>query len=250
MPLYYVNDHLITEKVIVPEHPLSWDQGSFKEPYDRILIQTTPQATRKTEDGKLESFTRTICAHNCASGTSNALTRISSVQHANSKIHHVTVRTSSDTRHDSDVFVVAIPYNGMIVPMTNQNTDALRIYKYLMLRSEQFNIEHEDANYRRVAYFVVCPKYTYVDSDGWYTDEASLKLTFVQSNRGAKTPAKDMHWTFTNVTVRFGPYGSYKIDYDTNVVPYDSFSLDSINKTPICKTVEPTVLSEDGRPIR
>lgn len=242
MSLYYVNDHLITEEITGNSN---WPQNNG-EAYNRIMIKTTPMATKKNEDGKFESFTRPICAHNC-SLTSAANTRISTVQNQGAKTPRVTIRTSSDTRFDSDIFVVAIPYDGLIVPMQDQNTEALQIFKSLILRSEQFSIEHEDKKYKRVAYFVVRPNYNFLGNDGWYSEESNLKVTFAQSNRSRENQnEEDLTWTFTTVTVRFGENGQFELSSKVETAPYSSFNPDDMRSVPICTLVKPTILDANG----
>lgn len=242
MSLFYVNDHLITEDIIGQN---TWPQNN--EVYNRIMIKTTPMATRKNEEtGKLENFTRPICAHNC-SLVSASNTRISSVQSEGAKTPRVTVRTSTDTRYDSDIFIVALPYDGLIIPMSHHNTDALQIFKTLIIKSEQFSIEHMDKKYKRCIYFIARPNYNFMGHDGWYTDEANLEITFAQSNKSKDGQnVAEAVWKYTTVTIKFGENGQYDISSKEETAPYDTLNPDDLKGVPVCKLVKPTMLNADG----
>lgn len=243
MSVYYVNDHLINEEVA---NTGIWNDS---ESFDRIMITTTPMATRKNEDGKFESFTRVICAHNCSKNPV-ANTRISSVQHEGTRSPRITIRTSSDTRYDSDVFVVALPYDGLIIPFEH-DTEALQIFKSMILKSEQFSIEHGDKKYKRVAYFVVRPNYNFIGSDDWYQEESNLKVTFAQSNRTRENQDENsLKWTLRHVTVRFGTNGLYEISEEEETVPYESLNPEDLRKAAICTVVKPTILDDSGNRVR
>lgn len=237
MALFYVNDHLISEEITGNN---SWPNTN--ETYNRIMLKTTPMATRKVEGGKgFEPFSRNICAHNC-SLLSNANTRISSTINEGAFVPRITIRTSSDTHHDSDIFLVALPYDGLIVPFEHDEKK-LQIYKTMIVKSEQHSIEHLDRKYKRVIYLVVRPYYGGLGNDGWY--DADLKITFAQSNKAREGDAGST-WNFKHTTVRFGENGMYDIQVEEETAPYDAINPDDLRNQPICKLVEPTQITNNG----
>lgn len=241
MSLYYVNDHLITEEVISEG---TWPQND-NECYKRVMIKTTAEAMKRLDDGTFEPLSRVICAHNCST-MPQANTRISSTIKDGAFAPKITVRTSSDTRYNSDIFVVALPYDGMIKPIVHDE-NSLQIFKSVILKSDKFSIKHEDANYKRVAYFVVRPHHGHLGNDGWYDDSCNLVVTFAQSNRSRDNQSpEEMSWTFKTVTVRFGEAGKYEITSESETAPYDSFNPDDIKSAKICALVEPTKLTGDA----
>ena len=236
MSLYYVNEHLIHEEVTDDK---SWPNG---ENYKRIMIRTTDQLVKANEDGEVQNFSKPICAHNCSlNPTSN--TRISSTytEGETKRNARVTVRTSSDTRYNSDIFIVALPYEGMVQPFTHDE-EALQIYKSLIVKSDRFTIENGDKKYRRCAYFIVKPNHTHLGNDGWYDKACNLKLTFARSDRPKKSDSVTK-WIFTTTTVRFGADGKFEINEDVTEGDADSFDPESIRSAPICRIVEPTALA-------
>lgn len=242
MSLYYVNDHLIEDEAT---NESSWPQNN-NEAYKRIMIRTTPQAVRKDDDtGEFVSFTKPICVHNMSLLKRGVNTRISSTIPKDAKYSRVTVRTSSDTRYDSDIFIVALPYNGMIKPF-DHDEDSLAIFKSMIIKSDKLTIPHGDQNYKRVAYFVVRPYHgAFNQNTGWYEDKCNLSVTFAQSNRAARGMTDETaEWTFVTQTVRFGADGQVEITETTETAPYSSFNPDDIHKKPICKLVEPTKLDD------
>ena len=238
MALYFVNDNLIQEELAGDS---SWPTG---ETYKRYMIRSAPFIKRQ-EDGETVEMTRPICAHNC-SDDPRALTRITTVKHEDARTPKVTVRTSADTRYDSDIFVVAIPYDGMIKPIEHDEK-ALSIFKCVMVKSDRMSIPHEDRKYKRVVYLVVRPNYQYLGNDGWYGDECNLSITFAQSNRTRDNQSEEeSKWTFKTVTVKFGANGQYDITSVEEEAPYDTFNPEDTREMPICHLVKPTIISEDG----
>lgn len=239
MALYYVNDSLITDEMVGES---SWPSG---ETYKRYMIRSIP-FLKKMDDGSMIEQTRPICAHNCSDDPSSK-TRVISVIHEGARTPKVTVRTSTDTRYESDIFVVAIPYDGLIKPI-DHDEKALSIFKTLMIKSDRMSIAFEDRKYKRVAYFVCRPDYRELGQDGWYSDACSLKVTFAQSNKTHNDqPDEEVHWTFKTVTVRFGADGMYEISSAEEIAPFDTFNPDDIKSVPICNVVQPTVISENDQ---
>ena len=242
MSLYYINEHLIEEDVTT-SGTWSGNGSGWDETYDRIMLRTTSSAVRKTDDGDFESFTKPICVHNLSRSVS-VKTRITSTIPKDSKFARVTVRSSTDTRYDSDVFIVALPYNGMIKPFQHDE-EALSIFKSMIIKSDKLNILHEDNTYKRVAYFICRPHHSYMGNDGWYGKSCNLSVTFAQSNRNAHGMTDETaEWTFTTHTIRFGEDGQYELHTDVETAPYDSFNPDDIHKVPICNLVKPTKITD------
>lgn len=242
MSLYYINDHLISEETISEG---TWAQNNG-EKYKRIMLRTTPMAVKKGDDGKFESFTRPLCAHNCSEMLNMANTRISSVltKGAERRIPRITVRTSTDTRYDSDVFVIALPYEGVIVPFTH-DTEALAIYKTTILRSDRFSIEDETGRYSRVLYLICRPDYKFTGEDGWYESACNLQVTFAHSNlpRGHKESEEaNAKWILRTAKIRFGTNGKYELTYEDSESPYNSMNFNDFKNAPICELVEPVLI--------
>lgn len=232
MSLYYVNANLIAEDENVTHG--TWAQTN--EAYDRTMIRTTPEVLRKKEDGTFEPFSRILCAHNCSTIPS-ANSRISSTIREGDHAPRITIRTSSDTRYNSDIFIVAIPYEGIIMPFEH-NEDALAIYRATFVKSDKFSVNHENKTYRRVAYFVVKPDFKYLGSDGIYGEECKLKVTFAQSSKTRKDE-KPEKWELTTVTVEFGADGAFEISSEKSEIGYDEFDPETIRGKGVCKIVEP-----------
>ena len=237
MALYFVNDHLIQEEIVGDG---TWPSA---ETYKRYMIRSA-NFLKKGDGNSMEEQSRPICAHNCSDSV-GANTRISTVIHEGARSPKITVRTSCDTRYDSDIFVVAIPYDGLIKPVVHDEK-ALSIFKCVMIKSDKMSIQHEDRKYKRVAYFVVRPDYNYLGEDGKYAPDCDLVVTFAQSNRISRNQAEsDSHWTFKTVRVSFGSNGIYDITSTEETAPYDTFNPDDVKGSPICSLVEPILIKDD-----
>lgn len=237
--VYYVNDHLISEETLDKE--LSWYKNGSAEPYKRIIIGTC-NVSKREEDGSFTTTSRTVCAHNCSDNNS-AKTRISNIipDGAGDKVR-VSIRTSVSNKYDNDVFIVALPYDGLVLPV--ESADGLGIFRSMILRSDRMDIEHEDHKYRRALYLVVSPKFAPC-ADGWYPKECNLVVKTIRSNVGRKEePTPDSYWVVTSHTVRFGTSGQFEITKEEEQVPYTSIVPENFRNTPLCKLVEPIRVGE------
>ena len=111
MPIFYVNENLISEEL---QHTSTWQKTG--EEYERWMIKTNG-LERRTQDGSFERAERVICVHNLGKIPGDR-TRVVATKFEGEEQYpaKVTVRTSSDTRYDTDVFIVAIPYDGIVLP--------------------------------------------------------------------------------------------------------------------------------------
>lgn len=233
--LYYVNDHLIQDEV-ASEGTWTNTKDNTEEAYKRILITTAANAVKREEDGSFVPTSRTICAHMCSLDP-KAKTRIANIIPTDSTITRVSIRTSIKNKYDNDAFVVAIPYDGMIIPMDQK--DALSIYRFMILKSDKVSIEHEDRKYRRCIYFVVSPR-EQAGADEWYPDDCNLVVKTVRSNlaRGAE-PDENTVWTITTHTVRFGLNGTFEITHTTEDVPFDTIDASQLRDAELCHVMPP-----------
>ena len=239
--VYYVNDHLIQDEVV---NEGSWSRDGVAEPYKKVIINAAAGAVKRQEDGSFAKITRTICAHN-VSLNSDAKTRIVNIipDGAEDKVR-VSIRTSSTNRYDSDVFVVAIPYDGMVLPM--EDAPGLNVFRTMILKSDQTSIESEDHKYRRVIYFVVSP-HVPTESDGWYPSECDLVVKTARSNVSKNnTETENSTWTVITHTVRFGEAGTFEILKDEEVVPYTQINPNDLRNVKICNLVPPIRFGENG----
>lgn len=243
MGIYYINDHLIVDEF---QKDGTWPNND-NEAYKRIALKTANGAIRRNEDGTTSPVSRILAIHNCSEDPS-AKTRISSTateEHPNSP--RINIRTSSDTQYDSDIFIAAIPYEGMVLPMTNIDDNALAIYRALILKSDRMSIEHEDRKYKRVMYLICRPHHDFLNGE-WYESCCDLNFTTVRSNKSRDNQdPSSVTWTFTNHHIKFGTNGVYDYTFDVEEnLPNDSFAPMSIKNSTICQCVKPKVYPQNG----
>ena len=232
----FVNEHLIQD-VIQSEN--TWNKPDFSEDYQRCLIKSKGAVVKK--DNAFVNGDRTICVHNRGMSPNDKTRIISTVMEGDSR-SRVTIRTSTDTRYDTDVFVVAIPYDGLIIPIENE--PELMIYRTMIMRSDKASFEHEDRKYKRCLYLVVSPKYAEKCDSGWYSEKCDLIVKTIQSNKPRNAaPTGDESWFVTIHTIKFGVDGLYDYEIDSEELPYGAIDPDELHKARICTSmVEPTLL--------
>lgn len=240
MPIFYVNENLISEEL---QHTSTWQKTG--EEYERWMIKTNG-LERRTQDGSFERAERVICVHNLGKIPGDR-TRVVATKFEGEEQYpaKVTVRTSSDTRYDTDVFIVAIPYDGIVMPTIDG--DRLDIFKFAIVKSDRLSFQtNEDRKYRRCIYAVVAPAAHEVDNAGFYPSSCDLVIRTAVSNytpqQGEPDPAKH-HWTVRTQRVRFGVNGAYEIEYTDEVVDYNAIDPDELHKAKICTLVEPVILA-------
>ena len=233
--LFYINPHLIADEVTGSQRYTS--KSGITEDFDRVAVKTAGGATKLVE-GKHVPSEIIICRHSI-SNEPGAKTRVYNATSEDGKIR-TRIQTSLTNKYDDDVFVLALPYDGLIVPMEQPDRDVMSIWRYVVQKSSTMNIEHNDHKYRRVLYMVVSPRGT-VDADGWYSDNRNLVIKTIKSNLGKnQEPNENPVWTVTIHTIRFGEGGAYDIHTETETVPYDVYAhIASDMRVPVVETVPP-----------
>lgn len=111
----------------------------------------------------------------------------------------ISIRASERNRYDSDLYMVAIPFNGIAQPIEPSHN--FRIHKGFVAVSDRRNIEFDGAMYKKVLYLLIEPNNALFDKNHKYhVDE--INLDFVTYN----LETKDEETTVTvktTTTLRF-----------------------------------------------
>lgn len=240
----YVNEHLFE---VVQYGNGTWARDEKTEEYERYAIKTSDMVTRARGEGnEPEVFQKILAMFNDA-GHGN--TRIMSNRGGEHNTLRVTVKRSSDTKFDSDIFMIAIPFGGFVVPI--EASDDLDIFKGLIVKSDTY-IDHVDGErYKKIMYAAVRPFHKAVklyDSDS-YADSADFVVTFARSNRTRKDQdTSKLKWKMRTVRVKFMRNGEYHITEETTEIPFDQFDPEQYkgtNANNIFPIVEPRVYNKD-----
>ena len=94
-------------------------------------------------------------------------------------MQNVSIRASERNTYDSDIILIAIPFNGIAEPIPESRE--YRIHKGYVVRSDKRDIECNGTLYKKVLYLLVEPNVSLFNEDHKYhTDE--IKLNFVSYN--------------------------------------------------------------------
>jgi hypothetical protein len=94
-------------------------------------------------------------------------------------MQNVSIRASERNTYDSDIILIAIPFNGIAEPIPESKE--YRIHKGYVVRSDKRDIECNGVLYKKVLYLLVEPNIGLFNEDHKYhTDE--IKLNFVSYN--------------------------------------------------------------------
>lgn len=235
--VYFINEHLIQDEI---QSENTWEKNGHTEEYKRCLIKSNGAVVKK--DGSFVPSDRTLCVHNRGTSPNDKTRIISTINEGDPAARaRVTIRTSADTRYDTDVFVLAIPYDGLILPV--EGAENLMVYRTMIMKSDKATFEHEDRKYKRCLYMVVSPKFSEKGENGWYNESCNLVVKTIQSNKPRDAePTGDESWFITIHTIKFGVDGLYEYEISSEEVPYGAIDPDSLHKIKICETVEPTAL--------
>ena len=112
---------------------------------------------------------------------------------------------STDEKNDSDIYLVAIPFNGFAEPMVESKE--YRIHQGIIVQSDKRNIEFEGALYKKVLYLVVEPNTALFNPDHKYhVDEISL----IFSSYNLETTNNDV--ALITTTMKRTSYVAFKQD--------------------------------------
>lgn len=230
----YVNEHLFD--VVLTGNGIWSNSG---ENYERFAIKTSDMVVQSRDGSDSVPSQRILAMYNDAG---NGNTRIVSTRGGEHNALRVTVRRSSDTKYDSDVFMVAIPFSGFVVPITE--SEHLDIFKGTVMRSDQY-IDHIDGErYKKILYAVVRPFHK-VCNNGVYDDSADFVVQFAQSNKTRKDQdTSKLKWKMRTVRVKFMTNGGYHITNETIEVPFDQFDPEKIKGNNLFPIVEPRVFDK------
>lgn len=215
----YVNEHLFD---VVSTGNGIWSNSG--ENYERFAIKTSDMVIQSRDGSEPSPSQRILAMYNDA-GKGN--TRIVSTRGGEHNALRVTVRRSTDTKFDSDVFMIAIPFSGFIIPVSE--TDDLDIFKATVMRSDQYFDHIDGERYKKILYAIVRP-YHKACNHGIYNDSADFVVQFAQSNRTRKDQdTSKLKWKMQTTRVKFGTNGEYHITRETTEIPFDQFNPEDIN---------------------
>lgn len=123
----------------------------------------------------------------------------------------VKIHQGERNQYDTPVYIIAIPYNGFIIPV--EKSPMYRIYKAINVKADRRNIEFEDKKYNQVMYLTVVP------NTKMMTDEKSVLLT-VDCYSKDKDDTIKTTWTIT-----------FNSDMDKTFIEQTSEITDPIDQT-------------------
>ena len=116
----------------------------------------------------------------------------------------VTLKAMETNRYDNDVYLIAIPFNGIAEPIAN--SPQYRIHHGLIVHSDKKNIKFNDETYTKVLYLMVEPnKGLFKEDHKYHVDEihltfSSYNLETIDDNTTTKKYTVDI--TFTEDSFR------------------------------------------------
>lgn len=229
----YVNEHLFDNEILSEDN--TWDNG---ERYAREAIKTSSMMTRKDkETGEVRPSQKTLAMWN--RGDSDSNTRIISTIGGPYNAVRVNIKTSKNVKYDSDIFCIAIPFAGYVLPM--DEAEDLDIFKAAIVQSEEY-FDHIDGNrYRKAVYAIVRPNYHAANQDTMeYEHSADFVIRFAQSNKTRKgQDTTNAKWKIRTVCVHFKADGDFELSESVEEVPYDAFDPESTKDVTLFPTVPP-----------
>lgn len=233
--LHFINEHLFQDEI---QSENTWEKNGHSEQYQRCLIKSNGAVAKK--DGSFVNADRTLCVHNKGTSPVDKTRIISTIMEGDTR-SRVTIRTSEDTRYDTDVFAVAIPYDGLIIPI--EDAPELLIYRAMIMKSDKATFEHEDRKYKRCLYLIVSPKFAEKGENGWYSESCDLVVKTIQSNKPRNAdPTGDETWFVTIHHIKFADEGMFEYTIEKEQLPYGAIDPDELHKARICEVVEPQLL--------
>lgn len=158
----------------------------------------------------------------------------------------VKMNTSDSNLYDTDVYMVAIPFNGIIKPI--ERSYDYRIFRAVIVKSDKRDIEFEGAFYKNIAYMILVPNMQLLlkEDHKYRKDALSFEFSYVTRE---KEPVFDMYTFFnskeTTVTLTFTKEGLVSSVKETGVK--DDYADDFTKKGQLFPIYKPSEKGADER---
>jgi len=112
------------------------------------------------------------------------------------------MNSSAKNRFDTDVYIVAIPFNGILKPI--ESSFEYRIFRGSIIQSERRDIEYDDALFKKIAYMVIVPNVSLFNkTHKYHKDVLTLKI----ESYNIEGYNEDKHTVCTEHTIEFTEEG-------------------------------------------
>ena len=145
----------------------------------------------------------------------------------------VKINASDENKFDTDVYMIAIPFNGIIKPI--EKSFDFRIFRAFIANSDRRNIEFDGEFYKSIAYMIVVPNIQLLNEDHKYSKESLVfNFSFVtrSSDRDGETRSEE-----TTVSLTFTKEGLVSVK-EVNDVPND-YADDFTKRGPLFPIYKP-----------
>lgn len=151
----FINEHLFTKTCEKK------DGVDGRPDFYRTIVDTSMDVIDKKDAEKIGPRVVEHVLHTAEDNWNKENTQINvkSVENRN----YIRLNQKAENKYDTNVFFIAIPYNGFIVPLERSNN--VRIYKAFTVTIKD-PIAIEDSTYKHVAYLIVVPNQKVVEEDG------------------------------------------------------------------------------------
>lgn len=175
-------------------------------------FQTVVASAMKVKRGKNDKYAsnQILTTINCPVEDYNSTKTVVQMVEKNGKCR-TTVRANDKNKYDTEVYLIAIPFNGFIGKITDSKF--YRIYRGLIVKSFKKDIEWNGELYTKCAYMVVTPNHLVFNEDHkHHTDCINLSIETYCLNTNKNDPT-DVKTVKTTVTTSF-----YKDNSEVRVV--------------------------------
>lgn len=152
----------------------------------------------------------------------------------------VKINASDENKFDTDVYMVAIPFNGIIKPI--EKSFDFRIFRAFIAQSDRRDIEFDGKFYKSIAYMVIVPNIQLLNEDHKYSKEYLVfNFSFVtRASHDGKTESEE-----TTVSLTFTREGLVSVK-QVNDVP-DDYADDFTKRGRIFPIYKPVEKSEKAK---
>lgn len=133
----------------------------------------------------------------------------------NNNTNFVRIAQAETYKFDTDVYLIAIPFSGIIKPM--EKTYDYRIYKAFVAKSDKFDINVNGKSYNKIAYMIVSLNNNLFKEDNEYHKD-KLELVFETFSLVAIEDQDIKQSVKTSYIISFTKDGNYEVDIKTENV--------------------------------
>lgn len=203
-----------------------------QDQYYKLDINTSTKIIRKNAPDSTEPA-RTVRTFACLTSPEKTYSQYNIIINARDNEfgkRSVMFRAVKESTYNANAFVVAFPFNGIIKPIPFDKR--YRIHKGMISMSDEYSIQFNNKNYRKILYLIIEPNMKIFDGDENHDPIEALNIPIESYSliKDRKNPDAEVKTNFESMTLQITKTG-YTVDWENKVI--DFVDMQQYKNTPL-----------------